>query len=281
MRIACFVDWFNLVYKPEIEALKIFKRTAERLGHEFHIVREEILNDMSKFDSVFIRATTDPLFTSYMVSEIAYEMGLNVIDDPESIRICSNKIAMYSRLIRNNIPLPKTVFFYGDFENLKDYAELIGYPVVVKAPYSRFSLYVEKANNLEELKKFVKRHMKRNKAVVLQEYVPTNFDWRIGVLRGEVIYACKYYVPKGGWKVRDLVNGKLIWGKDTAMKVENIPKKLKDVAIKAAKAIGNGLYGIDIKEYNGRYYVIEVNDNPTIEHKIEDKKKPRPIREDN
>jgi len=34
--------------------------------------------------------------------------------------------------------------------------------------------------------------------------------------------------------------------------------------------IGNGLYGVDLKEVNGKPVVIEVNDNPSIDDNIED-----------
>jgi glutathione synthase/RimK-type ligase-like ATP-grasp enzyme len=40
--------------------------------------------------------------------------------------------------------------------------------------------------------------------------------------------------------------------------------------MKATRPIGNGLYGVDIKEKNGVGYVIEVNDNPSIDHGVED-----------
>ncbi len=35
--------------------------------------------------------------------------------------------------------------------------------------------------------------------------------------------------------------------------------------------MGDGLYGIDIKERQGKYYVIEVNDNPNIDSGCEDR----------
>ena len=38
-----------------------------------------------------------------------------------------------------------------------------------------------------------------------------------------------------------------------------------EIGLKAAKSIGNGLYGVDLKEANGGVYVIEVNDNPSSE----------------
>ncbi|MEM2793849.1 MAG: hypothetical protein QW511_04250, partial [Candidatus Methanomethylicia archaeon] len=82
----------------------------------------------------------------------------------------------------------------------------------------------------------------------------------------------KYYIPRGGWRIRDIIDGKIVWGRVEAINRENIPSKLRKIAIKAIENIGNGLYGVDIKEFNGEYYVIEINDNPTIMHGMEDAK---------
>lgn len=35
--------------------------------------------------------------------------------------------------------------------------------------------------------------------------------------------------------------------------------------------IGNGLYGVDLKQKDSQVYVIEVNDNPSIDHRVEDR----------
>ncbi|MEM2093345.1 MAG: hypothetical protein QXE16_03570, partial [Candidatus Bathyarchaeia archaeon] len=51
---------------------------------------------------------------------------------------------------------------------------------------------------------------------------------------------------------------------------DNAPEKLKETALKACSIIGNGLYGVDIKEINGQYLVVEVNDNPSIYRGYED-----------
>ena len=50
-----------------------------------------------------------------------------------------------------------------------------------------------------------------------------------------------------------------------------VPKAVLEAALKATQPIGNGLYGVDVKEKNGKGYVIEVNDNPNIDSGIEDK----------
>jgi glutathione synthase/RimK-type ligase-like ATP-grasp enzyme len=40
--------------------------------------------------------------------------------------------------------------------------------------------------------------------------------------------------------------------------------------LRAARAIGAGLYGVDLKEAGEEVVVIEVNDNPNLEHGVED-----------
>ena len=52
--------------------------------------------------------------------------------------------------------------------------------------------------------------------------------------------------------------------------IETAPRKAVAVALKAANLIGDGLYGVDVKEVNGDFYVIEVNDNPNLDAGIED-----------
>jgi len=43
------------------------------------------------------------------------------------------------------------------------------------------------------------------------------------------------------------------------------------MALKAADPIGYGFYGVDLKQTPKGIYVIEVNDNPSIESRVEDK----------
>jgi len=43
-----------------------------------------------------------------------------------------------------------------------------------------------------------------------------------------------------------------------------------ELAVRAANLIGDGLYGVDIKEVGDRLLVMEINDNPSIEAGTED-----------
>jgi glutathione synthase/RimK-type ligase-like ATP-grasp enzyme len=53
--------------------------------------------------------------------------------------------------------------------------------------------------------------------------------------------------------------------------VDQAPAGLIRTALKATALIGTGLYGVDIKETDGKFYVIEINDNPNIDAGLEDK----------
>jgi glutathione synthase/RimK-type ligase-like ATP-grasp enzyme len=65
-----------------------------------------------------------------------------------------------------------------------------------------------------------------------------------------------------------------MWAKIEAMDMNEVDPKLIKLGLEASKAVGDGLYGVDIKQVNGHYLVIEVNDNPNIDAGGEDAKNP-------
>ena len=107
--------------------------------------------------------------------------------------------------------------------------------------------------------------------VVAQEFLPTTFDWRIGVLDKKPLYACKYFMAQGHWQIiRQECDGRGRYGRSETLPVELAPKQAVRVALAAANLIGDGLYGVDVKESDGKFYVIEVNDNPNLDAGFED-----------
>ena len=276
-KIACFVEKYNFSDPREEAALQNFKHAAEKQGNDFHFLFREDISDVPKFDAVFIRATTDPLNTAYVVSKTAWELGLRVIDDPESITICGNKIHQYALFEKYNVPRIPTVFLNKDelhHKKISDIFEELGKPVVIKAPYTSFSKYVEKAACETSFRDVAKRFFKKSDVLAVQKFTPTTFDWRVGVLNNDVLYVCKYMIPKGRWKHGAKLRGKptFTWGRTVAFKKETIPQRLREVALKACSVVGKGLYGVDVKEVDGDFVVVEVNDNPSIYAGYEDRK---------
>ncbi len=274
MKIGCFVEKYCFHLKDEAQALELFKATAEARGYGFEFIYKQDLDRIPEFDAIFIRANTDPMNTAYVVSRLADALGLVVIDDPHSIRTCSSKVVLDGLFKQNGIPSPKSLLFDGDYgpANLEHVFGYLKFPLVVKAPYTKFSSHVEKAHDPAEFREISARYLKNATPIVLQEFMPTPFDWRVGVLDNEVLYLCKYLMPRGGWKIKSVVDGRQVWGDTVPIFRKNIPKKLEQLAVSVSKCVGDGLYGLDVKEVDGQYYVIEINDNPSFYHGQEDAK---------
>ncbi len=253
------------------KALTQFEVAAEKFGFYTEFIKKEDLSRLSEFDALFIRTTTNVNDYTYQFSRKAYAEGLVVIDDPWSILRCSNKIYLNERLKINNLNTPEThVFFKGDLS--KKLLMDIVYPLILKQPDSAFSIGVLKVDDEPELEKTLTKLFKNSDLVIAQAFLPSEFDWRIGVLDNQPLFACKYFMAKDHWQIYDWESGEEDpSGEFETIPISDVPKKVLQVAAKAASLMGDGLYGVDLKEVNGKVYVIEVNDNPNIDSGIEDR----------
>ncbi len=227
---------------------------------------------LAEYDALFIRQTTAVNDVTYRFARRAEAEGLIVIDDPVSIVRCTNKVYLAELLHRHRIPGPITVMIHKD--NIKDCLQRLGLPCVLKQPDSAFSLGVIKVETEAEYFKTAEELLDKSDMLIGQEYLQTDFDWRIGVLDRKPLFACKYFMAKGHWQIYNNEasdkNGPDYSGDSETLPVELAPRKVVATAVKAANLIGNGLYGVDLKEVGGRPVVIEVNDNPSIDAGVED-----------
>ena len=105
------------------------------------------IKKISGLDALFIRARTDSMNISYVAARIAELKGIPVIDDPNSIRICSDKINMYLHLMKKEVPMPKTIFMKkGEITlgNLEEVFKIFNPPMILKEPSTSFSARVER-----------------------------------------------------------------------------------------------------------------------------------------
>jgi glutathione synthase/RimK-type ligase-like ATP-grasp enzyme/ribosomal protein S18 acetylase RimI-like enzyme len=251
-------------------ALRNFKNAANEVGFYVDFITKDDYENICEYDALFIRETTNVNDHTYQFARRAYAEGLAVIDDPWSILRCSNKIYLNERMHQNRIETPNTIvltkgmFKESSFEKIK-------YPVVLKQPDSAFSFGVLKANDAEEMSEAVKKLFKKSDLIIVQEFLPSEFDWRIGVLDQMPLFACKYYMAKDHWQIYNWNASKEEGeGESETIPVEDVPEAVLKVAVKAASLMGDGLYGVDLKVVEDKVYLIEVNDNPNIDVGIED-----------
>jgi glutathione synthase/RimK-type ligase-like ATP-grasp enzyme len=250
-------------------ALARFESAAEALDMGVERITREDAGRLAEFDALFIRETTAVNHHTFRMARRAQAEGLVVIDDPDSILKCTNKVYLAELLARHRIPSPKTMIVHAG--NVDDIVASLGLPVVLKLPDSSFSAGVTKVDKAEDVRERVREALARSELIVAQEFVPTDYDWRVGIIDRRPVYVSRYYMARRHWQiVRRDSSGATVEGAADTLAVEDAPREVVQIALKAANLIGKGLYGVDLKQVDGRVYVIEVNDNPSIDAGYED-----------
>ncbi len=254
-------------------ALQNFVKAGKNLGVAVELIQRKDYARLAEYDALFIRDTTRINHYTYRFAKKAESEGMVVIDDPNSILRCTNKVYLAELLLANRVPTPHSVILYND--NIKRVASILErefrYPIVLKMPDGSFSLGVYKAENREQLIEIAQKLFRESELILAQEYLYTEFDWRIGILNRTPIFVCQYFMSKKHWQiVNHGPGGRVTEGSFKAWQVGDVPPEVVTAALNAANLIGDGLYGVDVKQSDDKVYVIEVNDNPNLEAGVED-----------
>jgi glutathione synthase/RimK-type ligase-like ATP-grasp enzyme len=253
----------------DLKALQKFMKAAESLGIGTELIQKEDYARLAEFDALFIRETTNVNHHTFRFARRAAAEGIIVIDDPESILRCTNKVYLAELLNRHEIPAPKTMILHKD--NIEKVIDEIGFPVILKQPDGSFSQGVVKVTDKTMMYEESAKFLEKSELVIAQEFMPTEFDWRIGIIDRKPIFACRYYMASKHWQIiKTDKKGKFSYGNSETVPVEIAPPHVVKTALKAANLIGDSFYGVDMKQDGNKCYVIEVNDNPNLDSGVED-----------
>ncbi|MGA7971549.1 MAG: RimK family protein [Pseudolabrys sp.] len=268
--LAVLHDPNEKVPPTSMSSLKHFARIAERLSVDVEPVTRRQLDELAEYDGLFIRETTSIDNHTYRFARRAWQEGMPVIDDPVSMIRCTNKVFLMELFAANKVPVPPTVILSEKSDQARAMDEL-GLPLIVKIPDGSFSRGVHKVNTADELRRIAGELFEETDLILAQKFVPTEFDWRVGILNGEPLFACQYRMARGHWQiVKYREDGTLREGGFRAFDLAEVPGDVLDIAVRAARPIGHGFYGVDLKQSSHGIVVMEVNDNPNLEHGIED-----------
>lgn len=256
------------------KALNNFIKAGKENDVLVELIEKKDYGRIAEYDALFIRETTSLNHHTYRFAKKAESEGLITIDDSMSILRCTNKIYMHNVLHSNNINAPKTMVISKDSpEQLRLAIAEIGLPMIIKIPDGSFSKGIYKVQTPEELHKVTEDLFKKTALLLAQEFFYTDFDWRIGIINDRPIFACKYYMTKGHWQIynhQTKMRKGVDSGDSETFPISKVPKNVISTALKLSHHVGNSLYGVDLKEKNGKAYVIEINDNPNIDTDVED-----------
>jgi glutathione synthase/RimK-type ligase-like ATP-grasp enzyme len=247
-------------------AIDLFVDAGEAAGMNVDVIDKNDSKFIAEYDALFIRATTSLDHYTYRLARRAAQENLVVIDDPQSIVKCTNKVYLAELMRMHQILTPETLFISKFDTQLPP----IKFPCVLKKPDSAFSHGVIKLNDSKELQKSLNQFFKTSDLILIQPFIPTEYDWRIGIIDNKPLFACRYYMAKDHWQIYNWDSTEEREGNFDTLPLNVVPEGVIKTALKATRLIGDSLYGVDIKSDGEKHYVIEVNDNPNIDFGIED-----------
>ena len=112
--------------------------------------------------------------------------------------------------------------------------------MVIKVPDGSFSQGVYKAEDPEQMQEYTELLFKTSELILAQEFLYTEFDWRIGILNRKPLYASQYFMSREHWQIVHYGDeGRSKWAAGT-WAVEEAPADVVTIAVKAADLIGYG-----------------------------------------
>ena len=268
--IAALCDPAEVLPPSSIASLKHWARIAARMAVDVSPISKRDLAKLANYDALFIRETTSISNHTYRFARRAQQEGMPVIDDPVSMIRCTNKVYLQELLEGAHVPMPKSLVI-SRTSQIQHAADTIGFPMVVKIPDGSFSRGVKKVDDTAELKSLTDKWFKETDLLIVQEFMPTEFDWRVGILDGEPLFVTQYLMAKKHWQIiNHEARGRNFEGGFRSFRLGDASEELLVIATKAAAKIGSGLYGVDVKQTEAGFFVIEINDNPNLDHGVED-----------
>ncbi len=234
---------------------------GQSMDIDVELIRKKDFSRLTQFDALFIRETTAVDHHTFKFAEKAAAEGMPVIDDPGSILRCTNKAFLAELLRENDIATPRTRLVSR--RTLARFEDTLSYPVVLKVPDGSFSRDVKRAQEWKQFQRIAQTMFKDSEILLVQDFMYTEFDWRVGVLAGEPLFVARYFMVGDHWQIiKHAGDGQHAEGRTEAVALRDTPPAVLQATVGAARLLGDGFYGVDLKQNAEGVFVIEVNDNP-------------------
>jgi [lysine-biosynthesis-protein LysW]--L-2-aminoadipate ligase len=174
-------------------------------------------------------------------------LGYDVINNSKTGEICGNKLLTSMILKKNNVPTPKSYFSFNSESafNIINEQDLERNPLVFKPVIGSWGRGVFPVRNKEVGRMIVEMRLESSSPFSNIYYFQDLIrrpprDIRCIVVGEQVVAAIYRYSSGDEWRTNVSRGGKA--------EIIKITPELEDIAIKAAKAVGVGVLGIDMME---------------------------------
>ena len=232
-----------------------FPRLVARLAYKpwFKINGTSILDDL---DALIIRpigrgSLEELVFRMDMLYKLERQ-GFYMVNPPTAIEHCVDKYDILAVLEDEGVPVPRTLVTESVNEAIKAFNELGG-DVVVKPIFGSRGQGATHINDIDIADTVFKAITFHHGVIYMQEFVQHgNSDIRVFIVGDQVLASMRRLAT--GWKTNFSQGAKPIPAK--------ISKEFEDIAIKASKAVGCKIAGVDILEGPDGPRIVDVNSQP-------------------
>jgi gamma-F420-2:alpha-L-glutamate ligase len=198
-------------------------------------------------------------FTRSVMRQIE-KFGIPVINDADSISRVSDKLLTSQLLVKENLPIPKTILVNGDVD-IELIEKEIGFPCVVKATSGSKGKTVHLCQTKKDFVSLMSllSSISLKKTMIIQEFVDAQpgTDLRVWVIGGKTVVAMKRIGVEGDFRANISQGG-------TAELFE-ITDEVDYLARETARVLGLQIAGVDLLFDKDGYKICEANSSPGFE----------------
>jgi ribosomal protein S6--L-glutamate ligase len=210
-------------------------------------------------DAVIPRIGASVTFYGTAVVRQFEMMKIFTATDSLAITRSRDKLRSLQILSRSGVGMPKTAFTNYSKEENKVLKHIGQAPVVIKLLEGTQGLGVVLAETNKAAKSVVEAFESLKTRVILQEFIEEagGADIRVFIIDGEVVGAMRRQGKEGEFRSNLHRGGNAV--------VYKLSRAEKSTALKAAKAMGLGIAGVDMLKSKRGPLVLEVNASPGLE----------------
>ncbi|MBN2330422.1 MAG: RimK family alpha-L-glutamate ligase [Candidatus Aenigmarchaeota archaeon] len=208
------------------------------------------------YDYILPRIDSKRAQIGYHVMRFLDETGVRKPFSASSIVTAHNKFLTLIEMVRRDIPVPET-WITGSKDMAGGIIDKQKMPVIMKLLSGFGGEGVMIMESKEAAKATIHTMKTLKQEILIEKYLPNPGEDIRGIVAGdEVIASFKRIANSGEQKANIHLGGR---GVDFKLSPE-----MREIVLKAAKAIGSKICAIDMVESKGKAYVIEANINPGL-----------------
>lgn len=258
----------SLLYDRIRTEEKLLINTAEKKGvnlkpidvKELHLDVTDLEKNKEVFGDIALERCISH-FRGLYLTAILEGKGILVINPYSVASICGNKLLTSIILTKNGVPTPKTIIAFTKEEAMKAIEEL-GFPSIIKPVFGSWGRLIAQIKDRDVAQAILEHREEMNNPLYQIYYIQEMIkrpprDIRCVVVGDEIVASIYRYSGEADWRTNIARGGRA--------EVCNLDDDAKEIILKAAKAVGGGVLGVDAMESENGIVVHEVN--TTVEFK--------------